>query len=481
MIDKNHLKQLAPLVWQIPKETRPTMQVPCLFFSSERMVHELIRDRSVEQLMNVATLPGIQVAAFGMPDMHEGYGFPIGGVAATSYPDGVISPGGIGYDINCGVRLLLSSLSVDDVRSHSHALAHALYRNIPPGVGQHGHVVLDERQMDNILIEGSSAVIQAGYGIHEDRQRQESFGVILGANPDLVSSQAKKRGSDQLGTLGSGNHFVEVDVVETLFDLEVASQFRLWKDQVVILLHTGSRGLGHQVATDYIRIMNRVMPHYSISLPDRELACVPFSSLEGQCYFQAMAAAANFAFANRQIISHEVRSAWKEVFGGAGGELSLLYDVAHNMAKIEEHDVMGKKEKLIVHRKGATRAFPPSHPELISNFRSTGQPVLIPGSMGTHSYVLVGKKGGTFDAFSSSCHGAGRCLSRHEAKRRIQGRELLHSLQNQGIEVQTGSISDLSEEAPFAYKDVDDVVETVHSAGLAKKVARLKPLIVIKG
>lgn len=481
MMDKKDLHKLSDFRWSIPKEFRPDMNVDAILFASEAILDEILKDRSLEQLINVATLPGIQKAAFAMPDIHEGYGFPIGGVAATLYPEGVISPGGIGYDINCGVRLLLSSLTREDIERHKQDLAHALFREIPSGVGRGGSLRIREKELDLILKEGARRVIQDGYGEESDLRFHESFGCMKNANPDTVSSHAKKRGIDQLGTMGAGNHFVEVDVVEEIFDEAIGSRFHMQKGQIVLFIHTGSRGLGHQVATDYIRLMNQAMPHYQRQLPDRELACVPFSSQEGQDYFQAMCAAANFAFANRQLITHEVRRAWKQVFGSHGGGLSLLYDVTHNMAKIEEHVIDGKKQTLIVHRKGATRSLPPHHPDLIPEYKETGQPVLIPGSMGTASYVLAGAEGGIHDAFHSSCHGAGRLLSRHQAKRKIGGGELLKELEQEGIHIQTGSIRDLAEEAPFAYKSVHEVVQVVHELSIARKVAKLKPLIVIKG
>lgn len=480
IIEKTDIKKINDYTWEIPKAYRSDMLVPAFIFATESMLVEILHDRSAEQLVNVATLPGIQKAAFAMPDVHEGYGFPIGGVAATSYPDGVISPGGIGYDINCGVRLLRSELDIEELRPYVDKLAKSLYEEIPSGVGHAGSIKLEREKFDEVLREGAHSIVKGGFGRQKDTHYIESYGVLKNADPSVVSDQAKKRGYDQLGTLGAGNHFVEVDRVDEIFDESTAEEFGLRRDQIVILIHTGSRGFGHQVATDYIRLMNQTMSRYNISVPDRELACAPLSSPEGRSYFNAMAAAANFAWANRQMITYEIRKVWKVILGDGGGQLSVLYDVAHNIAKIEKHLIGGKKRKVIVHRKGATRAFPPHHPDLAGEYQETGQPVIIPGSMGTASYLLVGRESGS-EAFYSTCHGAGRRMSRHTAKKHVQGRQLLVDLERQGIHLEAGSITDLAEEAPIAYKDIHDVVNVVDKAGLAKKVARLKPVIVIKG
>lgn len=465
MITKNDLKQIAPLLWEIPKSFRSDMRVPARVFASQNLLDEVFRDRSLEQLVNVTTLPGIQKYALVMPDVHEGYGFPIGGVAATLYPDGVISPGGIGYDINCGVRLLKSTLTKDVLEHHQGLLARKLFEEVPSGVGHGGRLKLDFAKLDEVLKLGASWIIGQGYGDVDDLQHMESKGCLENANPMNVSQHAKERGKDQLGTLGAGNHFVEVDVVEEIFDVQIAQTFGLSQNQIVVLIHTGSRGLGHQIATDYIRIMLNSLPSYNITLPDRELACSPLSSIEGTNYFNAMTSAANFAWANRQLISWEVRKVFKEMFSE---NLNLLYDVAHNIAKIEEHQIDGKVKKVIVHRKGATRAF-------------DGQPVIIPGSMGTSSYVLVGTSQSMLESFGSVCHGAGRTMSRHEAKKQVLGKQLKIDLEKMGIFIQVGSISGLAEEAPLAYKDIHDVVDVVDKAGIAKKVAKLKPIVVIKG
>lgn len=492
---------------------RSDMRVPARIWASEKMLDDILGDKSLEQAINVATLPGIVKAALVMPDVHEGYGFPIGGVAAMRWPDGVISPGGIGYDINCGVRLLKSEFSFNDVQTHLSSLARGLYHEVPSGVGRGGSIKLNNHELDRVLKDGVQWAIKQGFGEPADAYYLESSGTLANADPSAVSDHAKKRGRDQLGTMGAGNHFVEVDKVAEIFDPGTAKTFGLSQDQIVILIHCGSRGLGHQVATDYIRLMLQAMPRYRISLPDRELACAPFDSPEGKNYFSAMAAAANFAWANRQLITHEVRNSWRKEFGLSGGRLSILYDVAHNIAKIEEHVIdggaprghlpeadvpstlrrtkpseaplggakEGKPQKLIMHRKGATRAFGPGHLEVIEEYREAGQPVIIPGSMGTASYVLAGTKEAMTESFGSSCHGAGRRMSRHAAKRAVEGSALREQLAKQGVHIQTGSLSGLAEEAPLAYKNVDDVVDVVAKAGLAQKVARLQPLVVVKG
>jgi len=467
MSAKEALQEITPYLWEIPTSFRQDMRVPARIFATKEMIRTSFGDKTLEQLVNVATLPGIVKAALAMPDAHEGYGFPIGGVAGIEYPNGVISPGGIGYDINCGVRLLKSDMTYDKVKSHLDKLAKALYHFIPSGVGRGGKLKFIGKELDHVLKEGAKWLVKEGYGEEADLRNCESHGCISDADPQMVSEHAKARGSEQIGTMGAGNHFVEVDVVDEIFDEDMAKEYGLFKGQMCVLIHTGSRGLGHQVATDYIKLMGKVMPKYGIEIPDRELACVPFSSREGQEYFKAMNAAANFAWANRQMITFEAREAWRQEFG-TSSHLTVLYDVAHNIAKIEEYEIDGKMTKLLVHRKGATRAF-------------VDQPVLIPGSMGTASYVLAGAKESLTQSFGSSCHGAGRAMSRHAAKREVRGSELLQEMKKEGISVEAGSMSGLAEEAPIAYKDVDLVVEVVHKAGIAKKVARLKPCAVIKG
>lgn len=482
MITKKDMRRITPYLWEIPAEFRYDMKVPCRIFASDRMMDDIIKDRSLEQLVNVATLPGIIRAAYVMPDVHEGYGFPIGGVAATSYPDGVISPGGIGYDINCGVRLLKSEHSYAELEPYIKKLGEQMYFAIPSGVGKSGFLRLSMDQMNNVLSRGVPWVMKNGYGTKSDIEYTESNGCLKNADPDAVSQQAKARGIDQLGTLGSGNHFVEIDCVEQIFDAAAANAYGLFAGQVVMLIHTGSRGLGHQVASDYIKIFLQSMNKFGIFVPDRELACAPMDSREGRSYFNAMSGAANFAWCNRQVITHLVRNVWEKVLGSSAGELSLLYDVAHNIAKIEEYaDADGNLQQLIIHRKGATRAFGPDNQEIPLAYRAYGQPVIIPGSMGTASFVLAGTRENMVQTFGSCCHGAGRQMSRHEAKRMISGEQLLRDLAQKGIIIQSDSMPGLAEEAPAAYKDIDDVVNVVSAAGIARKVAQLRPVMVIKG
>lgn len=461
--------------------TQPGMQVPAYVYCKEEMLEAILKDRSLDQLMNVACIPGIVKAAIVMPDAHEGYGFPIGGVAATHWPEGIISPGGIGYDINCGVRLLLTPLDYEDIVNKLEDFSKELYITIPSGTGKGGEIKLSDDELDEVLRLGAGWAIKNGMGNEKDLEVIESNGCLSNADPAAVSDHAKKRGFDQLGTIGAGNHFVEVDMVTNLFDETTASTFGLRLNQIVFLIHTGSRGLGHQVATDYLRIMMNVMPDYGFKPRDRELAGVPFNSKEGQAYFNAMAAAANFAWCNREMITYEIRQAWQTIFKGDGSEVQLMYDVAHNIAKIEEYNINESPVKLIVHRKGATRAFGPGNKDVPEKFRKVGQPVLIPGSMGTASYVLVGTNKSMETTFGSTCHGAGRRLSRTAAKKQVGGPQLKQELLEKGIYVQAGSYRGIAEEAPIAYKDIDLVVDTVHEAGIALKVAKLKPLAVIKG
>jgi tRNA-splicing ligase RtcB len=466
-MEKRNLEKVSDCVWEIPKSFRPDMLVPARVYATETMLDSIVHDRSLEQLVNVATLPGIRGYAIAMPDVHEGYGFPIGGVAAVDPDEGVISPGGIGYDINCGVRLLRTEGRGDEIVPHIARLVHSLAREIPSGIGRGGLLKLRGKDFERVLNEGASRAVEMGYGEEADLDRIESRGRIEGAQADLVSDRARERGYDQLGTLGSGNHFVEIDLVETIYDQEAAELHGLRQGGIVIQIHTGSRGLGHQVATDYLKLMMSAMPRYGIHIPDRELACVPFRSDEGQRYMHGMAAAANFAFANRQLITAAVRRAWRHDLGHHAA-VDVVYDVAHNVAKIEEHTVGGRKQRLVVHRKGATRAFP-------------GQPVLIPGSMGTASYVLVGREASMAETFGSTCHGAGRVMSRTKARHEISVTELRARLRSMGIIAEAQSNAGLVEEAPEAYKDVDAVVGVVEQAGLASRVARMTPLAVVKG
>lgn len=459
-LTKRDLHKISDFIWEIPKNFRYDMRVPARIYASEVMLEEIFRDRSLEQLINVAMLPGIQKYAIAMPDVHEGYGFPIGGVAAFDKDKGIISPGGIGYDINCGVRFLRSNINFNYAKSRFRELANSIYKEVPSGVGKGGRLNLKGADFNRVLENGALEAVEMGYGSIEDLKWLESGGRLESADASLVSEHAKSRGCDQLGTMGAGNHFVEVEAVEKIFDEEWASKLGIFKDQIVVLIHTGSRGLGHQIATDYIREMVRVMPRYNITVPDRELACAPFMSKEGQDYFKAMAAGANFAWANRQLITWEARKAWKNVFGVKEDGLDIVYDVAHNIAKIEDG--------LVVHRKGATRAFP-------------DQPVIIPGSMGTGSYLLVGQEKSLTESFGSTCHGAGRRMSRTKAKHEIRGSELKKQLEARGIEIASGSMSGLAEEAPEAYKNIDEVAGVIHNVGIAKKVARMRPVAVIKG
>ncbi|MBQ0734729.1 RtcB family protein [Aquimarina celericrescens] len=479
-VQKKDIKKVEDYLWEVPKSFREDMLVPARILAFEHMLDDILKDRSLNQLINVATLPGIKVASFVMPDVHEGYGFPIGGVAATQYPDGVISPGGIGYDINCGVRLLVSELQIEQIKDKVEVLSKEMYHQIPSGMGKGGQIKLSIEEIDKVLTQGAEWAVARGYGLQEDLEYIESNGKLDDADSAFVSDMAKKRGADQLGTIGSGNHFVEVDYIEEIYDEAIAKVYGLYKGQVVVLIHTGSRGLGHQVATDYIRTMINAMPKYNIKLPDRELACVPFNSEEGQQYFKAMCAAANFAWCNREVISWEVRTAWGNIFRKEKKPLKLLYDVAHNIAKIETHRIKGKDRKVIVHRKGATRAFGPGFKELPNRYSDVGQPVIIPGSMGTCSYILAGASSENI-TFGSCCHGAGRRLSRTAAKRQVNAPVLKEALREKGIFVEAGSFRGIAEEAPIAYKDVNMVVETVSASGIAKKVAKLKPVAVVKG
>jgi tRNA-splicing ligase RtcB len=467
---------LGPFVREIPASARPGMRVPARIYADDELWAKIVTDRSLDQLMNVATLPGVTGSVYAMPDVHEGYGFPVGGVAAMRMHDGVISPGGVGYDINCGVRLLVTELQAEAVRPKITALVHDLSRSIPSGTGRGGALRLNDPELDRVLAEGCRYLVERGLGRPEDLATIEAGGCLPGADAAQVSGRAKHRGRDQLGSIGAGNHFVEVEEVEEIFDPAAAAAFGLRSGQLALLIHTGSRGLGHQVCTDYVREMDQAMPRYGIVLPDRQLACAPIESPEGRAYLAAMSAAANFAWSNRQMITTIARSVFERTLG-AVGHLRVVYDVAHNMAKVETYGT----ETLCVHRKGATRAFGPAHPETPERYRGVGQPVFIPGSMGTASYVLAGTDAALGLSFGSSCHGAGRTMSRAAAKRTRPGHEVRRALEAQGIVVRCPSNAELAEEAPYAYKDVERVVEVVHQAGLARKVARLRPLGVVKG
>jgi tRNA-splicing ligase RtcB len=472
------LRQLDETLWEIPASERRDMRVPARLFADSELLAAIREDRSLEQLENVATLPGIVEAAMAMPDIHQGYGFPVGGLAATEPPDGVISPGGVGYDINCGVRLLALPIMADELGARKEALVHEISRGAPAGAGRESALRLRGAKLDRVLRDGPRALLERGIGTEDDVERTESEGRIETADPDAVSERARERGSGQLGTVGSGNHFIEVQRVDRVFDERAGGAYGLRPGQVTVLIHSGSRGLGHQVCTDHVKRMDKALSQHGIELPDRQLACAPLSSDEGQEYFGAMGAAANYAWANRAAIAHSVREAIRRVLGDDAAEgTSQLYDVAHNVAKLEPYH----GRELCVHRKGATRAFPPGHPEIPADYREVGQPVFIPGSMGTSSFVLTGRPGSMERSFGTTCHGAGRRLSRTRARKQIQGAELRRQLEERGITVRCPSNRGLSEEAPFAYKDVEAVVEVVERAGLAARVAQLRPIGVVKG
>jgi tRNA-splicing ligase RtcB len=459
------------------------MRVPARLYADRELLEDALQDKSVEQLINTATLPGIVKYAIAMPDIHQGYGAPVGGVFATSTRDGVVSPGAVGYDINCGVRVLAAHVGVDEIRPHLQELATELYRNCPSGVGVGGSVELRGDDLDEVLNRGAEWTLERGYAQVQDLPHTEEFGRIPYADAGRVSYKAKERGRDQLGTLGAGNHFIEVDRIAAIYDAPAAQVLGLFENQVVVQIHCGSRGLGHQVCQDYVERFQHVVKEYNIVLPDRELVAAPYHSPEGQEYVKAMGAAANFAFANRQMLAFHIRRSFAAALKGKvrDFELHQVYDIAHNMAKVEEHEVDGTTIGVLVHRKGATRAFGPNSPVLPDNLKPVGQPVLIPGSMGTMSFILVGTAGSMTQTFGSSCHGAGRVWSRHRAKKEIRGDKLRAQMEERGIAVRAGSLSGLAEEAPQAYKDVARVVQVVADAGIGKLVARLEPLAVIKG
>jgi tRNA-splicing ligase RtcB len=466
----------TPCRWRI--ERRGAMRVPGIVFAVDALLPGAAEDRSLLQVANVATLPGIVEASYAMPDVHWGYGFPIGGVAATDVAaGGVVSPGGVGFDISCGVRLLISELDRATVTARLDALMDALDRRIPRGLGPGGVWQLPHDELEHVLLDGAKYAIARGYGVDDDLRHCEDRGALEGADLDEVSSRAFGRGAHQVGSLGAGNHFLEVQVVDEITDTSIADAFGLTLGRVCVMIHSGSRGLGHQICQDHVGVMLHAMARYGIDVPDRQLACAPVDSPEGRAYLGAMAAAANYGRANRQLLTEATRDAFVEVFGTRA--LPLLYDVSHNLAKLEHHDVDGRSRELCVHRKGATRALPPGHRDLPDDLRDAGQPVLVPGSMGTASWVLVGSGSGR--AFHSACHGAGRTMSRHAARRLVRGEQLRDQLEAAGVHVRAGSWRGLAEEAPFSYKDVDLVVMTCEQAGLARRVARLVPIGVVKG
>ncbi len=480
----NMLRRLDAYRWEIPVEYKRGMKVPGIVYASEIMLEAILRDQALEQVANVAFLPGIVRASLAMPDIHWGYGFPIGGVAATRVSDGVVSPGGVGYDINCGVRLLKTDLVKSEISSRLDALVERLFHNIPSGVGSEGRLKPAKKEIAALLVEGAGWAVRHGMGTSDDLDATEDNGCIEGADPSAVSDRAMTRGLPQAGSLGSGNHFMEVQAVTDIYDDAAAAVMGIrHKGQVLVLIHTGSRGLGHQVCTDYLKTMERAATRYDINLPDRQLACAPVEFPEGRQYLAAMRCAANFAWCNRQHIAHWVREAFVDIFGGTAETLGLrqIYDVAHNIAKIERHMVEGKQTALCVHRKGATRAFGPGHPALPARYKTIGQPVLIPGDMGRYSYVAVGTDAAMEQTFGSTCHGAGRLLSRSASRKAVRGGDVAAALRRRNILVRTGDVPALAEEASESYKDVAEIIEVVAGAGICRTVARAEPLAVIKG
>ena len=470
--------------WKIPETYKTGMKVPGLIYASKKMLESIREEQTPEQVANVAFLPGIIGYSLAMPDIHWGYGFPIGGVAAMDIKDGVVSPGGVGYDINCGVRLLCTSLSEAEVRPRINALINELFHNIPSGLGSEGKIKVSQKEMNQLMVEGAHWAVKRGMGFEEDLDVTEEGGCLTGADPTKISDKAVKRGMPQAGTLGSGNHFLEIQVVKEIFDPHIASIMGINEiGQILVLIHTGSRGFGHQICTDHLRVMEQAVSKYGIKLPDRQLACAPIESKEGKDYLAAMACAANYAWVNRQCIAHWVRESFSKIFDKSPEKLGMkqVYDVAHNIAKIEEHTIDGRKVKVCVHRKGATRAFPAGHKDTPRRYKEVGQPVLVPGDMGRCSFVAVGTQKAMSESFGSTCHGAGRVLSRGAAKRSIRGADVIRELESRGIIVKAENVSALAEEASQAYKDVTEVIDVVHQAGISRKVAMAIPMGVIKG
>ncbi|HIE09747.1 MAG TPA: RtcB family protein [Armatimonadetes bacterium] len=481
---KGPIQKIDDYRWRIPRTYKPQMKTDGVIYATEKMIRVIKRDQSPEQVANVACLPGIVGNSMAMPDIHYGYGFPIGGVAAFDVKEGVISPGGVGYDINCGVRLIRTELTIDEVKPRLPQLLDAIFVNVPCGVGSHGKIKVSTEELRKVMVRGAKWAVEHGYGWPEDVEHCEEGGALEGADPYAVSQRAIERGRPQLGSLGAGNHFLEIQVVDKIYNPEIAAKMGIYQEgQVTVMVHTGSRGFGHQICDDYLKVMGGAVRKYGIYLPDRQLVCAPVESPEGSRYFSAMACAANFAWCNRQMITHWVREAFERVFRRSARELGLyvIYDVAHNIAKIEEHEVDGRRLKLCVHRKGATRAFPPGHPAIPKDYEDIGQPVLVPGDMGTFSYVLVGTERAMKETFGSTCHGAGRLMSRAEALRTKRGDEVERELKERGILVRSASRKTLAEEMPEAYKDVTQVVEACHGAGISLMVARMRPIGVVKG
>jgi tRNA-splicing ligase RtcB (3'-phosphate/5'-hydroxy nucleic acid ligase) len=483
MIAMKMMQKVNEYEWVIPTAYRQDMRVPVRIFADREILEATLGDLSMEQAINAATLPGLVGEVVVMPDVHQGYGFPIGGVAASRIPDGIISPGAIGYDINCGVRLLASAINFGEVRGDMRDLVASLNANCPSGVGIKGARPLSSAELDVVCREGARWALKQGYGSAQDLRRTEENGCLENADPDRFSPRARERGRPQLGTLGAGNHFIEVDVVDQIFDQESARVMGLVQDCLALQIHCGSRGFGHQICSDYVRDFQVVVKRYGIKLPDRELVCAPLDSPEGKAYVQAMHCAANYAFANRQLLAHQARLAFESVLAGKVKNwwLYQVYDIAHNMGKMEMHKVEGRVQSVCVHRKGATRSFGPGSKEIPEEYRQIGQPVLVPGSMGTASWVLAGTEKSMMRTFGSCCHGAGRVMSRSKAKHEIRGDRLREELEDQGIMIHAGSLPGLAEEAPQAYKDVDHIVKIVTGSGIARKVARLRPVAVVKG
>lgn len=477
------IERISPYKYRVPKGYKEGMRTDGIVYASDALMETIQMEQALEQVANMACLPGIVGNALAMPDIHWGYGFPIGGVAATDAKHGVISPGGVGYDINCGVRLLRTNLVHDEIKDAMPKLMDALFLNVPGGVGSKGKLRVNKNELDELLVKGPAWAVKKGYGTKDDLEHIEECGCMTGADPENVSDRAKERGAPQLGTLGSGNHFLEIQIVEEIFDEKVCGKLEIFQGQALVMIHTGSRGFGYQVCDDYLKVMESAVKKYDIHLPDRQLACAPIDSDEGRDYFGAMACAANFAWTNRQCIAHWVRETFSQVLKTGEQKLGmkLIYDVAHNIAKFEEHEVGGVRKTVCVHRKGATRAFAPGSQGIPPDYRDIGQPVLVPGDMGRYSYLLVGMAQAMKESFGSACHGAGRVLSRNKAKKAITDKELVEQLSQKGILVRAASRSVLAEEAPLAYKDVAEVVKVCEGAGLAKIVARMKPVGVTKG
>ena len=483
MVDLKDIKKISDFEWEINRGYMQGMRVPVRIFGTQEIISESLKDNSLQQAANTACLPGLRQYVCVMPDVHQGYGFPIGGVAASDYMDGVISPGGIGYDINCGIRLLASEISLESAEPVMGDLVNLLFQNCPVGVGKAGAIRLSPRDFSKVCAQGSGWALKHGYASPADLESTEDGGYIEGADPGVLGKRAVERGLDQLGSLGSGNHFIEIDVVDEIFDQQAAQVMGLVQGCLSIQIHSGSRGFGHQVCTDFVKEFQTVVHKYRIQIPDRELVCAPISSPEGQRYLAAMRCAANYAFCNRQVLAHLARQVFEQVLAKIShkNHLWMIYDLAHNIGKIEDHIIDGRQTRVCVHRKGATRAFGPGSVDIPLKYAHVGQPVLIPGSMGTASWVMVGTEIGMQRSFGSCSHGAGRLLSRSAARKMVRGENLLVDLREQGVTIKAYSMAGLAEEAPMAYKDVDMVIDSAVGAGLAKKVARLKPVAVIKG